>query len=136
MTKRLTTDDLLNASIISEPKLCRHCGSPFEARRNTKTYCSDKCRQYYNRDVQNADCSKAKSREQEEYYDRVRYALELFEQCPPEERDAWIQSYIDNPTTKRIVCNPDLLKHPSENIAKVCHRYVMSTYGVSIKSYY
>ena len=115
---------------------CLHCGGSFEAKRSTKKYCSDNCRQYSNRTTQNATESPAKAREQLEYYDRVNYAFELYMASPLEESDAWLQSYIDNPTTKKIVCNPALLRDENINIAKVCHSYVMETYGVSIKDYY
>ena len=36
-----------------------------------------------------------------EYFDRVNFALELYFKTPPEQRDEWIQNYIDNPTTKK-----------------------------------
>lgn len=136
MNERLNPNHHLNDPPIEEIKRCPQCQSPFEGKRSTKKYCSDKCRQYFNRTTQNAKASKAKEREQIEYYDRVNYAMELYLNCPPQDRDDWIQSYIDNPTTKKIICNPDLLKGSNDNIAKVCHRYVMRTYGVSIKSYY
>ena len=136
MTERLNPNHFLKSSSIDEIKRCLQCQSLFEAKRSTKKYCSDKCRQYFNRTTQNARDSTAKAREQIEYYDRVNYAMELYLKCPPKNRDAWLQSYIDNPTTKKIICNPDLLKDSNDNIAKVCHRYVMRTYGVSIKSYY
>ena len=71
-----------------------------------------------------------------EYWDRVNFAMELYLKCKPQDQDAWLQRYIDNPTTKRIVCNPTLLKSSSNNIAEVCHYYVRRQYGVSIKDYY
>ena len=136
MTKWLYPNDPSNASPVEGIKRCLQCQNPFEAKRNTKKYCSDKCRQYFNRTTQNANDSKAKAREQMEYYDRVNYAFELHQKCLPQDRDAWLQSYIDNPTTKKIIYNPYLLKDDKDNIAKVCHRYVMRKYGVSIRSYY
>ena len=116
--------------------ICLHCGGSLEAKRSTKKYCSTRCRQCHTRPTQNADESTTKAREQLEYYDRVNYAFELYMDSPLDLRDAWLQSYIDNPTTKKIVCNPALLRDENINIAKVCHSYVMETYGVSIKDYY
>ena len=115
---------------------CLHCGGSFKAKRSTKKYCSTRCRQHHTRNTRNATESPSKAREQLEYYDRVNYAFELYMNSPLELSDAWLQSYIDNPTTKKIVCNPVLLKDENTNIAKVCHNYVMETYGVSIKDYY
>ena len=116
---------------------CLHCGGSFEAKRITKKYCSTRCRQHHTRNTRNATECPSKAREQMEYYDRVNYALELYNNLPPPERDAWLQSYIDNPTTKKIVCNPVLLRSlDGENIAKICHDYVKRTYGVNIKDYY
>jgi hypothetical protein len=116
--------------------ICLHCGGSFEAKRRTKRYCTDKCRQYGNRTTQNAKESPTKQREQLEYYDRVNYALELYMASPLELSNDWLQCYIDNPTTKKIACNPVLLRDEHINIAKICHNYVMETYGVSIKDYY
>jgi len=128
--------DVLEHDALWANETCLHCGGSFEAKRSTKKYCSDKCRQYSNRTTQNATESPSKAREQLEYYDRVNYAFELYMASPLELSDAWLQSYIDNPTTKKIVCNPALLRDENINIAKVCHSYVMETYGVRIKDYY
>ena len=71
------------------------------------------------------------------YYNRVNYSCELYlDNRTQELREDWIQDYIDNPTTKKIVCNPALLNAKTINLAKIAHRYVMSAYGVSIKDYY
>ena len=136
MTKVLNPNDLLDPSTVDRIRRCRQCDRPLEAQRSTKKFCGDRCRQSYNRVRQNAASSQAKSREQTEYYDRVNYAFELYNKCPQQVRDAWLQDYIDNPTTKKIVCNPDLLRAERDNIAKVCHHYVVRKYGVSIKGYY
>lgn len=136
MTKRLNHNDLLQPVAVESVKHCVQCGGSYKPQRSTRKYCSDKCRQYYNRTMQNASSSLAKRREQKEYYSRVNFALELYWECTPQDRAAWLQAYIDNPTTKKIVCNPDLLRASDNNIAKVCHHYVMETYGVSIKDYY
>ena len=129
--------DVLEHDALWANETCLHCGGSFEAKRSTKKYCSTRCRQHHTRNTRNATESPSKAREQLEYYDRVKYSLELYYKCVPADRGAWVQSYIDNPTTKKIVCNPDLLRAVGEeNIAKVCHSYVMETYGVSIKDYY
>ena len=120
----------------SSLNLCLHCNSEFKRIRSTKKYCCDSCRVSYNRCVQNASHSSTKRRDNIEYFDRVNFALELYFKTPPEQRDEWIQNYIDNPTTKKITCNPSLLKDHNDNIAKICHHYVKRTYGINIKDYY
>lgn len=88
---------------------CKHCDSPYTTRRSTKLFCSDKCRVYHNRSTQNSQHSPTKRRENMEYFDRANYALELYRECGSNYREQWLQDYIDNPTTKKIVCNPSLL---------------------------
>ena len=121
----------------TDDKLCKSCGEPFEAKRSNKVFCSHKCREYNARQkTKEENFSPTAHRTNMEYWDRVNFAMELYLKCKPQDRDAWLQRYIDNPTTKRIVCNPTLLKSSSNNIAKVCHHYVRRQYGVSIKDYY
>lgn len=118
-------------------KLCKSCGETFTAKRSTKIFCSHKCREYNPRQKTKAeDFSPTAHRTNMEYWNRVNYAMELYLECKPKDRGDWIQNYIDNPTTKRIVCNPELLNSISNNIAKVCHHYVRGMFGVSIKDYY
>ena len=62
-------------------------------------------------------------------------ALELYRECASNYREKWPQDYIDNPTIKKIACNPSLLRGDGINIAKIAHRFTMSKYGVSIKDY-
>jgi hypothetical protein len=134
-----TADDLEvePADNATPPKLCKNCNNQLRPKRSTKLFCSDNCRKNNSRPIQNAQSSPTKAREQMEYYDRVNYSYELYlYNRTQEERDEWIQAYIDNPTTKKIVCNPALLNAKTINIAKIAHRYVMGTYGVSIKDYY
>ena len=134
-----TADDLEvePADNATPPKLCKNCNNQLKPKRSTKLFCSDNCRKNNSRPIQNAQSSPTKAREQMEYYDRVNYSYELYlYNRTQEQRDEWIQAYIDNPTTKRIVCNPALLNAKTINIAKIAHRYVMKTYGVSIKDYY
>ena len=116
--------------------ICHHCERPYESRRSTKKFCSDTCRVYFNRCTQNASESPYKRRENLEYWNRVNYAYELYLKHPALERDNWLQEYIDNPTTKKITCNPDLLRSLKPNIAKVCNRYTQYKFGVNIRDYY
>ena len=118
-------------------KLCKHCDKKISSKPSTKIFCSDNCRKDSSRGLQNAQSSPTKAREQMEYYNRVNYSYELYlDNTTQEQRDEWIQAYIDNPTTKKIVCNPALLNAKTTNIAKIAHRYVVGAYGVSIKEYY
>ena len=71
-----------------------------------------------------------------EYFDRANYALELYRECGSSSREQWLQGYIDNPTTKKIVCNPNLLREDGINIAKIAHHYKTEKYGVSIRDYF
>ena len=141
MNKPLNPDELAQAFSVSvsntrdDLKLCKHCNEPMLVVRATKIYCNATCRQAGNR-AENTDFSPEESRRKLEYWDRVNYALELYDNCKPEDRDEFIQNYIDNPTTKWILCNPELLQSSNNNIAKVSHHYVMRTYGVSMKAYY
>ena len=129
--------DFVEALSTPVEKLCKHCETKITFKRSTKVFCSDNCRKNNSRPIQNAQSSSAKAREQMEYFDRVNYSYELYlDNRTPEQRDEWVQAYIDNPTTKKIVCNPALLNAKTINIAKIAHRYVMKTYGVSIKDYY
>ena len=121
----------------TDDKLCKSCGETFTAKRSTKVFCSPKCREFNARQKTKAQAfSPIARRTNMEYWNRINYAMELYLNCKPSDRDDWIQNYIDNPTTKRIVCNPTLLKSNSNNIAKVCHHYVSRMFGVSIKDYY
>ena len=115
---------------------CLYCGNEYHAHRKTKKYCSDKCRVYDNRVPQNSKSSPTKRRENMEYFDRADYALELYRECGSNYREEWLQDYIDHPTTKKILCNPKLLRADGLNIAKIAHRFTMQKYGVSIKDYY
>jgi hypothetical protein len=69
-------------------------------------------------------------------------AYEMWRNTKPEDRFAWLQEYIDNPTTKKIVCNPVLLKakvsgYPhGTSIAKIANRFTKSHFGLSIRDYY
>ena len=100
-------------------------------------FCSHKCREYNARQkTKETNFSPTADRTNMEYWDRVNFAMELYLKCKTQDQDTWLQRYIDNPTTKRIICNPTLLKSSSNNIAKVCHHYVRRQYGVSIKDYY
>lgn len=129
--------DFLEALSTPVEKLCKHCDKTITSKRSTKVFCSDNCRKRSSRPIQNAQSSPTKAREQREYYDRVNYSYELYlDNSTRELRDYWIQGYIDNPTTKKVVCNPALLNAKTINIAKIAHRYTMETYGVSIKDYY
>ena len=121
----------------TDDKLCKSCGETFTAKRSTKVFCSPKCQEFNARQKTKAQAfSPTARRTNMEYWNRVNYAMELYLNCKPSDRNDWIQNYIDNPTTKRIVCNPTLLKSNSNNIAKVCHHYVSRMFGVSIKDYY
>ena len=129
--------DFLEALSTPVEKLCKHCDNKITSKRSTKVFCSDNCRKDSSRPIQNAQSSPTKAREQMEYFDRVNYSYELYlNNRTQEQRDEWIQDYIDNPTTKKIVCNPALLNAKSINIAKIAHRFVVGAYGVSIKDYY
>ena len=113
---------------------CVYCEAEYTARRSTKKFCSDKCRVYHNRGLQNAENSPTIRRQNTEYFDRVNFALELYYKSS--DKDEWLQAYIDNPTTKKIVCNPNLLRDKRTNIAKIAHQYTRMKYGVSIRDYY
>ena len=89
-----------------------------------------------NRCTQNASESPYERRENLEHWDRVNYAYELHVKHPVLERDNWLQGHIDNPTTKKITCNPDLLRSPNPIIAKICNRYTQYKVGVNIRDYY
>lgn len=144
MNKPLNPSELAQALAVSvesevilhnDLMLCKHCNAPMVSVRSSKAYCNATCRQAGNR-AESTGSSPDESRRKLEYWDRVNYSLELYHKCKFEDRDQWLQSYIDNPMTKWIVCNPELLTSSSNNIAKICHHYVMRTYGVSMKSYY
>jgi|TARA_R110000744_G_scaffold125621_2_gene231278 hypothetical protein len=53
----------------------------------------------------------------------------------PISRAQWLQDYIDNPTSKRILCNPQLLLSDSNNLAKIANRFTKTVYRVSINTY-
>ena len=114
---------------------CEYCGGDYQAERRSKRFCSEKCRVYANRVPQNSQNSPTKRRENMEYFDRAEYALELYRDCGDNHREQWLQDYIDHPTTKKILCNPHLLRDEGVNIAKIAHRFTMSKYGVSIRDY-
>ena len=121
----------------ADAKLSKSCGVPFIAQRSTKVFCSHKCREYNARQKTKAEpFSPTADRTNMAYWNRVNYAMELYLSCKPSDRDDWIQDYIDNPTTKRILCNPDLRTSTSNNISKVYHHCVKLMFGVSIKDYY
>ena len=105
----------------TDDKFCKSCGQPFEAKRSTKVFCSHKFKDYNARQkTKEANFSPTAHRTNMEYWDRVNFAMELYLKCKTQDQDTWLQRYIDNPTTKRIVCNPTLLRSSSNNIAKVC----------------
>jgi hypothetical protein len=56
-------------------------------------------------------------------------------QRPPAGRSDWLQNYIDNPTTSKILGNPELLKETDNNITKVANRFTQQVYRTSIKVY-
>ena len=118
-------------------KYCLYCGSPiWEERRGRRKYCGDTCRVYFNRDKQNSVESLSKRRQNEEHYDRAIVALEMYTNTPLEKREEWLQSYIDNPTTKNILTNPILLESSKKTITQIADDYTQRTYGVKIYDYY
>ena len=143
MNKSLNQFELTQVSAVSVGNdissqnnlFCKHCNALMVSVRLSKVYCNATCRQAGNR-TKKTGFNSAEYRRKLEYWDRVNYSLELYYKCKTNDRDQWLQSYIDNPTTKWIVCNPELLRSSKANIAKLCHHYVMRTYGVSMKAYY
>ena len=118
-------------------KTCLYCGSPiWEERKGRRKYCNSSCRSYFNRNTQNSIDSITKRRANEEYFDRVRVAFEMYKEVQIDKRDEWLQGYIDNPTTKHILTNSALLKSNEMNIVKVADNYVQATYGVRIYDYF
>ena len=129
------------SEIVAETTVCPACGSGFPTRGN-KIYCSKKCSRNAARTTQNRTSSLSKAREEELYWSRVSMAYEMWRNTKPEDRFAWLQGYIDNPTTKKIVCNPALLNAKGSgyphgtNIAKIAHNFTKSHYDLSIRDYY
>ena len=93
------TDETLN---------CKHCDSPYTARRSTKLFCSDKCRVYHNRATQNSQDSPTKRRKWAESFES-NFPLELFRKFGNNYREDCI------------------------NIAKIARHYTTEKYGVSIR---
>lgn len=42
----------MRVGVMRMQKVCEYCGMPFEAKRSTARFCSDKCRSAYNRGTQ------------------------------------------------------------------------------------
>jgi len=126
-----------NLKCEADKKLCARdsCRKPFSYLRITKKYCSSNCRKRNNEFCQNSEQSISKRRRNEEYFDRVRWAFHDLIRRPPMERSNWLQHYIDNPTTSKILGNPKLLNDSDNNIAKIANRFTQQVYRTPIKIY-
>jgi hypothetical protein len=111
------------------------CGTIFQYSRSTAKYCSDNCRQSACRPRQNSFDSPTKRRTNLEYWDRALLGYDNLMKQMPISRAQWLQDYIDNPTSKCILCNPQLLMSDRNNLAKIANRFTKTVYGVSIKTY-
>ena len=140
-----TTTPMANAAdkpaefkkVEQKEKICANdaCNVRFTYKRNSKKYCSGNCRKRATEVTQNRFVSNSVKRRHLEYWDRVTFAIVDLIKMPPRERAAWLQAYIDNETTARIVGNPKLLRDTENNIAKVANRFTQRVYRVSIKTY-
>ena len=111
------------------------CLTTFNYVRNTKLYCSDNCRKRATETPQNSIENLDTRRRNLEYFDRVKWALINLIQQGEYDRSQWLQDYIDNPTSARIVGSPKLLTSHNNNIAKVANRFTQQVYRCSIKTY-
>jgi hypothetical protein len=126
-----------NASPELRKKACKRvgCRTIFQYSRSTAKYCSDNCRQSACRPRQNSFDSPTKRRTNLEYWDRASLGYDNLMKQIPISRAQWLQDYIDNPTSKRILCNPQLLLSDSNNLAKIANRFTKTVYRVSINTY-
>ena len=96
---------------------CLHCHSKMPCRANKK-YCSDRCRQYGNRNKQNSQNSKGKARENYELFDTARLMADRFHDLPPFERLGHMKALIDEArggnTKLRNLLSNYYLRHPNK----------------------
>ena len=127
--------DFLEALSTPVEKLCKHCDKTITSKRSTKIFCSDNCRKRSSKPIQNSLHSPTTRRENMERKDRIRWAIVNLTDKDPVDRSQWLQDYINNPTSARIVGNPYLLSSKDNNIAKVANRFTQQVYRCDIKTY-
>ena len=101
-------------------KICEHCGTAYEARRSTKRFCSDTCRVYANRPLQNAYNSPTKRRKDAEFFDAALRIGEALYALPLDQQLGYMQDLIaqareGNSKLRQILTNRKLLKPNSVN---------------------
>ena len=97
---------------------CLHCRSEMTSRSNKK-YCSDKCRQYGNRNKQNSANSSAVARRNYVLFDTARLMADRLYNLPPSERLGHIKALIDEARTGntqlRELLSNHRLRNPSDS---------------------
>lgn len=96
-------------------KICEHCGAAYEARRSTKRFCSDTCRVYANRPLQNAYNSPTKRRKDAEFFDAALRIGEALYALPLDQQLGYMQNLITQARNgdsklRQILTNHKLLK--------------------------
>tara|TARA_R110002126_G_scaffold151759_1_gene298796 strand:+ start:125 stop:652 length:528 start_codon:yes stop_codon:yes gene_type:complete len=117
------------------PKLCKNCNSEIISKHKAKIFCTGNCRKRHNKPIQNSLHSPTTRRENIERLDRIRWGIVNLTDHFPVDRGQWLQDYIDNPTSARVVGNPHLLRSGGNNIAKVANRFTQQVYRYDIKTY-
>ena len=96
---------------------CLHWHSEMTYRANKK-YCSDRCRQYGNRNKQNSQNSRGKARENYELFDTARLMADRLYDLPPFERLGHMKELIDDArggnTKLRNLLSNYYLRHPNK----------------------